>query len=94
MTGCTSSSNLAEVSLTDDISSLSSSLTRMFLPAVLGRMLACTGLACVPTLGGTVDEVLVVSLFGGGPLSPLSPLSSPGGGPLPPSGGPLLSLIP
>ena len=31
----------------------------MFLPAVLGRMLACTGLACVPTLGGTVDEVLV-----------------------------------
>ena len=59
----------------------------MFLPAVLGRMLACIGLACVPTLGGTFDEVLFVSLFGG------DPLSSPGGGPLPPSGGPLLSLL-
>ena len=91
MTGCTSSSDLSEVDLTDDISSLFSALPRMFLPAVLGRMLACIGLACVPTLGSTVDEVLFVSLFGG---DPLSPLSFPGGGSLPPSGGPLLSLLP
>ena len=73
MTGSTSSSDLDEVELTDDLSSLSATLPRIFLPAVLGRMLACTGLACVPTLGGPVVEVLLLSLFGGGPLSPLSP---------------------
>ena len=39
--------------LTDDISSLSDSFFLMFLPPVLGRILACIGLAAVPTLGVT-----------------------------------------
>ena len=73
MTGCTSSSDLADVELTDDISSLSSSLPRMFLPAVLGQMLACTRLECVPTLRGTVVEVLLLSLLGRDPSFLLSP---------------------
>ena len=39
--------------LTDDISSLSASFFLMFHPPVLGRILACIGLAAVPTLGVT-----------------------------------------
>ena len=39
--------------LTDDISSLSVSFFLMFLPPVLGHILACIGFDAVPTLGVT-----------------------------------------
>jgi hypothetical protein len=78
-----------ESELTDDISSLSVSFFLIFKPPVLGRILACIGLAAVPTLGVTVlaNPLIVFKL---GPLIPSDgcPLP-PGGGPLPPDGGSL-----
>jgi hypothetical protein len=83
--------------LTDKISPLSASFFLMFHPPVLGRILACIGLAAVPTPG--VTEV-AKPLFELGPSPPSdgpSPLGggplSPDGGPSPPGGGPLLELF-
>ena len=69
--------------LTDYISPLSDSFFLMFLPPVLGRILACIGFAAVPTLG--VIEVAKSLLL----LSELGSLP-PVGGQLPPGGGPML----
>ena len=70
--------------LTDDISPLSDSFFLIFLPPVLGRILACIEFAAVPTLGVTevAMSLLLLSVLG---------LLPPGGGPLPPGGGPLLA---
>ena len=77
-----------ESELTDDISTLSVSFFLMFKPPVLGRILACIGLAAVPTLGVTeVANSLFVFKLGQLPL--YDGPSPPGGGPLPPGGGPL-----
>ena len=75
--------------LTDDISPLSDSFFLMFLPPVLGRILACIGFAAVPTLGVTevAKSLLLLSVLD--PLPPVGGPLPPGGGPLPPGGGPL-----
>jgi hypothetical protein len=92
-----------ESELTDDISRLFVSFFLMIKPPVLGRILACIGLAAVPTLGVTevANPLFVFKLgpltpsdgcplpSGGGPLSPSGGSLRPGGGPLSPDGGSL-----
>ena len=83
-----------ESELTDDISSLSASFFLMFHPPVLGRILACIGLAAVPTLGVTevANPLFIFKLDplppSDGPSPPDGCLLPPGGGPLTPGGGP------
>ena len=75
--------------LTDDISPLSDFFFLIFLPPVLGRILACIGLAAVPTLGVTVVAKSLLLLSELDPLPPVGGPLPPGGGPLPLDGGPL-----